>query len=117
MPASRDGPSAATFSPTTKPSSPPPRGPQGLLKEPSWRQGILRVRTRRGTHYAGRHGRGELAEGRVPAAGFEAYGRPTAAGLLARGSIDGVKDLAEVFPLRAFGDAVGIRGRAARRTC
>jgi len=47
-------------------------------------------------------------------AGFEDYAAELLPQLLARGRIDGIADLAQAFPLRAFGDAVGIprEGRA-----
>lgn len=45
---------------------------------------------------------------------FQAYADELVDALIAQRHIDGIKDLAEVFPLRAFGDAVGIprEGRA-----
>jgi 4-methoxybenzoate monooxygenase (O-demethylating) len=91
-------------------------GPKNLHKEPSWKpQGILdsdppvhtqlrkamaSVISPRGT--------------RALRAGFEAFAAQLLPHLLERGEIDGVKDLAQVYPLRVFGDAVGIprEGRA-----
>ena len=91
-------------------------GPKNLHKEPSWKpQGILdsdppvhtplrkamaSVISPRGT--------------RALRAGFEAFAAQLLPQLLERGEIDGVKDLAQVYPLQVFGDAVGIprEGRA-----
>ena len=91
-------------------------GPRNLHREPSWKpQGILDsdppVHTRLRQAMAS-----VISPKGVRAlrAGFEAYAAELLPKLLARGTIDGVKDLAEAFPLRVFGDAVGIprEGRA-----
>ncbi|MEV7648904.1 cytochrome P450 [Arthrobacter sp. NPDC089319] len=85
-------------------------GPKDLLKEPNWRpQGILESDPPRHTLMRDAMAGVISPKGtRALRAGFEAYAGQLLPELLARGSVDGVKDLAEVFPLRAFGDAVGI---------
>ncbi|EMY34316.1 cytochrome P450 [Arthrobacter crystallopoietes BAB-32] len=91
-------------------------GPRNLHREPSWKpQGILdsdppvhtRMRKAMNTVISPRGVRALRA-------GFEAYAAELLPRLLARGRIDGIADLAQAFPLRAFGDAVGIprEGRA-----
>jgi 4-methoxybenzoate monooxygenase (O-demethylating) len=91
-------------------------GPTDLRREPNWRpQGILESDPPR--HTAMRAAMAGVVSPRgVKAlqAGFEDFAAELLPGLLERGEIDGVRDLAEVFPIRVFGDAVGIprEGRA-----
>ena len=96
--------------------SSPGVGPTNLHITPNWRpQGILEsdpprhtpMRTAMATVIAPRRMR-------TLRPGFDAYAEELIAGLVARGSIDLVADLAEEFTLRVFGDAVGI-GQAGRR--
>ncbi|MFL4473689.1 cytochrome P450 [Paeniglutamicibacter sp. MACA_103] len=91
-------------------------GPRNLHREPSWRaQGIMESDPP--IHTQMRHAiAGVISPRGVRSlrAGFEEYATELVDELLERGEFDLVKDLSEVFPLRAFGDAVGIprEGRA-----
>ncbi|GAB4098428.1 cytochrome P450 [Sinomonas halotolerans] len=91
-------------------------GPKNLHREESWRlQGIMESDPP--VHTAMR---GALAAVVSPRslrglrAGFEAEAAALVETLLERGEVDLVRDVAEPFPLRVFGDAVGIprEGRA-----
>ena len=91
-------------------------GPKNLHHEPGWRaQGIMESDPP--IHTEMRHAMGGVISPRgvrALRAGFESYASELVDSLLERGSFDLIKDMAEVFPLRAFGDAVGIprEGRA-----
>ncbi|MBV1778863.1 cytochrome P450 [Paeniglutamicibacter sp. ABSL32-1] len=91
-------------------------GPRNLHREPSWRaQGIMESDPP--IHTQMRHAiAGVISPRGVRSlrAGFEQYATELVDELLDRGEFDLVKDMSEVFPLRAFGDAVGIprEGRA-----
>jgi cytochrome P450 len=85
-------------------------GPRNLHREPSWKpQGILdsdppvHTRLRRAMASV-------ISPKGVRAlrAGFEAYAAELLPELLARGTVDGIMDLAEACPLRVFGDAGGV---------
>ncbi|MFJ6418399.1 cytochrome P450 [Paeniglutamicibacter sp. NPDC091659] len=91
-------------------------GPKNLHHEPSWRaQGIMEsdppIHTQMRQAMAGVISPRGVRSLR---AGFEEYATELVDELLERGEFDLIKDLSEVFPLRAFGDAVGIprEGRA-----
>jgi 4-methoxybenzoate monooxygenase (O-demethylating) len=85
-------------------------GPRNLHREPSWKpQGILDSDPP--VHTALRKAMASVISPKGVRAlrpGFEAYAAELLPRLLARGVIDGVKDLAQAYPLRVFGDAVGI---------
>lgn len=91
-------------------------GPKNLHHEPSWRaQGIMESDPP--IHTQMRHAMGGVISPRGVRSlrvGFQAYATELVDSLLERGSFDLIKDMAEVFPLRVFGDAVGIprEGRA-----
>ncbi|RAX49271.1 cytochrome P450 [Arthrobacter sp. AQ5-05] len=91
-------------------------GPKNLHHEPSWRaQGIMESDPP--IHTDMRHAMAGVISPRGVRslrAGFEAYATELVDSLLEARNVDLVKDMAEVFPLRAFGDAVGIprEGRA-----
>lgn len=91
-------------------------GPKNLHHEPSWRaQGIMESDPP--IHTEMRHAIGGVISPRGVRslrAGFQEYATELVDSLLERGSFDLIKDMAEVFPLRVFGDAVGIprEGRA-----
>lgn len=91
-------------------------GPKNLHHEPSWRaQGIMESDPP--IHTDMRHAMAGVISPRGVRslrAGFEAYAAELVDSLLETRTFDLVKDMAEVFPLRAFGDAVGIprEGRA-----
>ena len=91
-------------------------GPKNLHHEPSWRaQGIMESDPP--IHTDMRHAMAGVISPRGVRSlrtGFEAYATELVDSLLEARSFDLIKDMAEVFPLRAFGDAVGIprEGRA-----
>lgn len=91
-------------------------GPKNLHHEPGWRaQGIMESDPP--IHTDMRHAIAGVISPRGVRSlrgGFEAYATELVDSLLERGSFDLIKDMAEVFPIRAFGDAVGIprEGRA-----
>lgn len=91
-------------------------GPKNLHHEPSWRaQGIMEsdppIHTQMRQAIAGVISPRGVRSLRV---GFEQYATELVDELLDRGEFDLIKDMSEVFPLRVFGDAVGIprEGRA-----
>ncbi|RIJ78687.1 cytochrome P450 [Nakamurella silvestris] len=85
-------------------------GPKNLHRESSWRPpGILE--TDPPVHTAMRTALGGVISPRGVRslrAGFEPFADELLDRLRSTGEFDGVTDLAEVFPLRVFGDAVGI---------
>lgn len=91
-------------------------GPKNLHHEPAWRpQGILESDPP--VHTGMRAAMVDVISPRGVRAlreQFQAFADELIDGLLERGTVDAVRDLAEVFPIRAFGDAVGIprEGRA-----
>ncbi|HEX2247249.1 MAG TPA: cytochrome P450 [Arthrobacter sp.] len=91
-------------------------GPKNLHQEPSWKpQGILDSDPPVHTQLRKAMASVISPKGtRALRAGFETFAGQLLPQLLERGEIDGVKDLAQVYPIRVFGDAVGIprEGRA-----
>ncbi|WP_346768931.1 cytochrome P450 [Crystallibacter degradans] len=91
-------------------------GPKNLHKEPSWKpQGILDSDPPVHTQLRKAMASVISPKGtRALRAGFEDFAAQLLPQPLERGEIDGVQDLAQVYPLRVFGDAVGIprEGRA-----
>lgn len=91
-------------------------GPKNLHHEPSWRaQGIMESDPP--IHTQMRHAMAGVISPRGVRslrAGFEQYATELVDELLERREFDLISDMSEVFPLRVFGDAVGIprEGRA-----
>lgn len=85
-------------------------GPKNLHHEPSWRpQGILESDPPIHTSLRAAMAGVISPQGvRSLRAQFEVFADELVQQLVDRGSFDGVKDLAELFPIRVFGDAVGI---------
>lgn len=85
-------------------------GPKNLHHEPGWRpQGILESDPPvHGPMRAAMAGVISPQGVRSLRAQFEVFADELVDQLVGRGSFDGVKDLAELFPIRVFGDAVGI---------
>ncbi|MFD7779687.1 cytochrome P450 [Streptomyces sp. NPDC059753] len=85
-------------------------GPRDLRREKAWRTpGILE--TDPPDHTVMRDAMADVISPRsvrALRAGFEAFAEELADVVVARGRFDAVTDVAEVFPLRVFGDAVGI---------
>ncbi|WP_284982311.1 cytochrome P450 [Arthrobacter sp. efr-133-TYG-118] len=85
-------------------------GPKNLHDDPPWRpQGILEldppIHTAMRTAMSGVISPRGVRSLRT---GFEAFAEELVDDVLAKAEIDGVTDLAEIFPIRVFGDAVGI---------
>ncbi|WP_111721319.1 cytochrome P450 [Homoserinimonas sp. OAct 916] len=91
-------------------------GPKNLHTEPAWRpQGILESDPP--IHTPMRKAMADVISPRgvrVLRAQFQEYADQLVDQLIAKGEVDAVPEMAELFPLRAFGDAVGIprEGRA-----
>ncbi|OFI38516.1 cytochrome [Arthrobacter sp. SW1] len=85
-------------------------GPKNLHKEPAWRpQGILESDPPvHGPMRAAMAGVISPRGVRSLRAGFEVFAKELVDRLLDQQSFDGVTELAELFPIRVFGDAVGI---------
>ncbi|WP_427015549.1 cytochrome P450 [Pseudarthrobacter sp. P1] len=85
-------------------------GPKDLHKEPAWRpQGILESDPPvHGPMRAAMAGVISPRGVRELRPAFEAFADELVSALIERGGFDGVTDLAELFPIRVFGDAVGI---------
>jgi cytochrome P450 len=85
-------------------------GPKNLHNEPAWRpQGILESDPP--IHASMRAAMVDVISPRGVRAlrgQFQEYAEELVDGLIVRGEFDAVTDFAEVFPIRAFGDAVGI---------
>ncbi|RVU27848.1 cytochrome P450 [Streptomyces antnestii] len=85
-------------------------GPVDLRREKAWRtQGILE--TDQPAHTVMRDAMANVISPRSVRSlrtAFEAFAEELADRVVARGRFDAVTDVAEVFPLRVFGDAVGI---------
>ncbi|WP_010204149.1 cytochrome P450 [Salinibacterium sp. PAMC 21357] len=85
-------------------------GPKNLHKEPAWRpQGILESDPP--IHGPMRAAMVDVISPRGVRslrAGFQEFADELLDGLIAQGEFDAITDVAEVFPIRAFGDAVGI---------
>lgn len=85
-------------------------GPKNLHKEPAWRpQGILESDPP--IHGAMRAAMVDVISPRgvrTLRAGFQEFADELLDTLIAKGEFDAVTEVAEVFPIRAFGDAVGI---------
>jgi 4-methoxybenzoate monooxygenase (O-demethylating) len=85
-------------------------GPKNLHREPAWRpQGILESDPP--VHGPMRNAMASVISPRGVRSlrtAFEAFADELVEALIARETFDGVTDLAELFPIRVFGDAVGI---------
>ena len=85
-------------------------GPKNLHKEPAWRpQGILESDPP--IHGPMRAAMVDVISPRgvrTLRAGFQEFADELLDTLIAKGEFDAITDVAEVFPIRAFGDAVGI---------
>ncbi|MET3809879.1 cytochrome P450 [Arthrobacter sp. UYEF3] len=85
-------------------------GPKNLHHEPGWRpRGILESDPPvHGAMRAAMAGVISPSGVRSLRAQFEVFADELVDQIISRGSFDGVQDLAELFPIRVFGDAVGI---------
>ncbi|MEU6659093.1 cytochrome P450 [Streptomyces sp. NPDC046821] len=85
-------------------------GPTDLRKEKAWRtQGILE--TDQPSHTVMRDAMSNVISPRSVRAlrkSFEGFAEELADRVVAQGEVDAITDVAEIFPLRVFGDAVGI---------